>query len=479
MSALEIVSFSAPQLSSIALQNELKNSILRQEDAKITQLIAEHPQLLHAPFEDGSLPLHFAIDAHRSNIARKFMAMNTDPLTKDSNNLDTYDHAYIAGENALGVHILQNIRKQIPQTILNQVILLRIGLSLQRQQMQEVRQSLPAQTQETIAEQVNQKNSHNWTPLETALDGHKTRDFLNLLLLGADPKQKTHDGNSLLHQALFENQIDALHLLLFAGLAPNEKTKEDQTPLSIAAKAGNMQAVYLLLAYGAILTPDVAEMLANTARSHDPLHIGSADAWFFLSTGAYWLAKGLISTTNSNPYLENLPTAIHLLGATWMLYSQLPEGKQLWKKVAVVTGLLGMQVMPGCNIATQIWKTASVASSAFTGMQAVFANYATRPWQALKKCLVHTVNVTQSASLLRETAIYEYNQSELIKELYRDNSLIPEVLSEYAHWDCDNFKKLFRAESLKHHPDKNQNPEASTSQTVLNSVYRIWKNYCN
>ncbi len=402
-----------------------------------------------------------------------------DPVKKDSQGLDAFDRACIEGDNTRALGVLAGINKvNVPKTIFVEIVNLTKDFA-ERLFLDAIlkNQVTEEQIQKTLLE-VNQRDKNNKLPLEKAIEEHKPENFIELFVCGADVKQKTLAGSSLLHLAVCQQEVDIVLLLLVAGLDPNEKDDKGNTLLFYAAKQANMHIVYLLLSYGATLSSPVTDMLIQVAKGHDPLLISSADKLLFLATGAYWLAKGA-TTLSSNKYLENIPLLIHLLGSSWMLCNQLqrlnllPEAKQNWKKAVVATGVMGVQLLPATNVVMQIWKTATVAVSAFSGIKAAYNNYAHRSWQAFQKGVIHTVNTVQSLYMLKSMFAFEYSESQLFKKAH-ESAVAVDDISSYPEWNCDNYKKLFRQETLTHHPDKS----TSGMQVVLNAVNTFWKHYC-
>jgi ankyrin repeat protein len=78
-----------------------------------------------------------------------------------------------------------------------------------------------------------------------------------LLEIGANVLARLHDDSTLLHQAVLNNNVDPIKLILETiqkqGLtgAVNAKDKEGSTPLMLAAKRGRYKVAKLLLEQGA------------------------------------------------------------------------------------------------------------------------------------------------------------------------------------------------------------------------------------
>lgn len=470
------------------LQTQFYTHICTGTLKKVEQFIKKHPKLLNEPFEDGSLPLHVAIDLHKKSIARMFIKRNADAILKDSKNLDALDHAYSAGEQKIAEYLLKNITKRTPTiksrlTLLHQIVL-------------QAAQVIPREALELYAP----------FTVEFAIRKHSLEIFVILFILGKDLNSQASDGNSLLWLALSENQLEIAHLLLIAGLNPNEQDANNKSLLHIACQKGDMHAVYLLLAYGAKLSEPIVKTIEETAKSHDPLHVTASDRVYFISTIAYWLSRGAISIYPSTPYLQSLPSAIQLFGATWVLYQQLAPKTGLFAKAIAAITLTGLELLPATNIAMQAWKTTSIALSAFFAIQSAWQYSHHRPAKALQKGTIHAVNTLQSLYSLQSTIATEYASSQELQALLKCNNITTDNLAAYEsmplemrmqeiiqntntagcpplielafpNWNCDTFKKLYREEAFKHHPDKNKDG-SSTAQIVLNTAKSLWSNRC-
>ncbi|HEY8509633.1 MAG TPA: ankyrin repeat domain-containing protein [Steroidobacteraceae bacterium] len=90
-------------------------------------------------------------------------------------------------------------------------------------------------------------------PLVTAA---KAKNFDEVRsLLGARPRpdvnQRSADGTTALHWAVYHNDVDTVRRLLKAGANPNAKNDYGSTPMSEAAVVGNVEVLKLLLDAGA------------------------------------------------------------------------------------------------------------------------------------------------------------------------------------------------------------------------------------
>lgn len=492
-----MIALNLPPTQIAPLQAELYSLISTGTTKKVELFLKEHPELLNEPLATGSPPLHTAIRLRRKEIARAIIDMRADPIIKDSRNLDALEHAYIAGENALATTILKKISKTTPSISFKIAILNQIVVQI-RHLFAAENSLLPKIAVEAFIKQRDIPDEINQVPLEKAMRQQSTEKFVLLFVAGANLQVQSSEGQSLLHLALSQEQLDIAHLLLIAGLNPNEKDSSQQTLLTLAAKKGNLDAVYLLLAYGAKLDAPTKNLVQQLATAKDPLQITNSDYCYFTSTIAYWLCRGCISLYPTNTYLDSLPTAIHLLGCAWAFYQHLP--------IAHTVTLLSLEMLPATNIAIHAWKASTVALSAFFGIRSAWESSSEEPRRALQKGVVHAVNTLQSLHTLQTCIATEYASSQQIQALVncinittddiaRYESMPPETRMEqivlhsntascppllelaFPSWSCDSFKKLYREEVFKHHPDKNKDG-SSTIQIVLNAAKSLWSTRC-
>jgi ankyrin repeat protein len=96
--------------------------------------------------------------------------------------------------------------------------------------------------------------------LLTACKKNRVREALELLSSGADPNRSSRLGESPLHWAAINSNVELVHALLAAGADPNASTKSKHavgngcgtaTPLHFAASRGSIEVVELLLSNGA------------------------------------------------------------------------------------------------------------------------------------------------------------------------------------------------------------------------------------
>jgi ankyrin repeat protein len=117
---------------------------------------------------------------------------------------------------------------------------------------------------------VNAANRRRATPLHWAI--HDAAKARLLVEAGADVKAKQADGRSVLYQAAFAGNGNAvLRMLLEKGADANAATANGQTPLMAAAGRGDVEAMRLLLGRGATVdaksgTGSTALMAAATSR---------------------------------------------------------------------------------------------------------------------------------------------------------------------------------------------------------------------
>ncbi len=456
-------------------QTELKAAILSGTDEKVKRLLESDPRLTNAPFANGKLPLHVALLAHQDTICRTILLMFADPLAKDDQNLDAFDHASIAGNEGLAEAVLKSINPGVP-TIAEE--LFAIGnkdLTLKRECKHPIQ-----------------------FPLKKTITSHDLDAFLESLQAGADFRTKTEDDKPLFlsHLALQKGEVAILHKLLLIGADPNEKDKKGKTLLTCAASLGNMHAAYLLMAYGAVCTQDDLGALMSVAKSHDPLYISRRDKMLFAAGSAYWLAKGLMGPSI-------LPELIPLAAGAWSLYDSVsPTSNSLiW-----AAGLAGLELMPATNVTMQMVRTASLAFSAFTGIKAAYQQIAQAPAAAGIKCFILSANALQSMYLFTKSIGHEYSENELIKSLsachnvttddithleqYSADSRMfglpdnpqaygcqPVLERAFPGWNCNTYKALFRRASRARHPDK-AGEKSSSIQMILNQVNLFFKERC-
>jgi len=90
-------------------------------------------------------------------------------------------------------------------------------------------------------------------PLVDAAHAGNDAQALELLAAkpGADANQKSSDGTTALHWAVYRNDVGLIDRLLAAGANPNARNDYGSTPLALAAVVGNVEVIKKLLKAGA------------------------------------------------------------------------------------------------------------------------------------------------------------------------------------------------------------------------------------
>ncbi len=94
---------------------------------------------------------------------------------------------------------------------------------------------------------INRINGEGYNALMYAAESNHNFYLKQLIALGADPKI-TNMGESALHKAAYQNNIEAIEILLKAGADPNSQDVDDYTPLHAS---NSIEAATLLLKAGA------------------------------------------------------------------------------------------------------------------------------------------------------------------------------------------------------------------------------------
>lgn len=83
---------------------------------------------------------------------------------------------------------------------------------------------------------VNAVRSRGWTPLLDACSSHRgSKEMVEFLLSnGADIKAQSYDGQTALHLAVFESDLDVIQLLLARSANINARDARGRTPLALA-----------------------------------------------------------------------------------------------------------------------------------------------------------------------------------------------------------------------------------------------------
>ncbi len=344
-----------------------------------------------------------------------------------------------------------------------------------------VQEALPELTElqkKAYLDRINKRDQNGKLPLEKAIIAHDFNGFLTLLLVGADCKES---GESLLHLALKEEQMDVFQKLLMEGVAPKEKTL-----LSLAISQKNHRAFALLETYG--LKADDSEK-AHLLKAGE-ISLSTGELILFGSACAYW---GVRAFTHSE-YAANM---IHILGGTYALYTQLSHEKSLKDKVITALGLAGLEMMPVTNICMRLFRASTAILSAYRSLKQA----------APLQNVVRIVNAAQALYMLKQTSTAEFQENEKLKNVVNCRGVTvedveyldtlpdisrmewvlahPEALDcppvlerTFPGWSCENFAAQFRKASLAHHPDHNKKSDSSAIQTVLNAVRSFWRSHC-
>lgn len=99
----------------------------------------------------------------------------------------------------------------------------------------------------------NKENNNGYTPLTAHLSSNNfDKEFLNRLIANnVEVNYPDFDGNTPLHYATMNNNLNAVEYLLENGANTNVKNKDGITPLHIAVKTKNYDIVAKLLSFGA------------------------------------------------------------------------------------------------------------------------------------------------------------------------------------------------------------------------------------
>lgn len=87
--------------------------------------------------------------------------------------------------------------------------------------------------------------------LENAIKLGKLKECRQLLESGCDPNAKNKEGETMLHLAVFYNEIAIVHLLLKHGANIDAVTEKSGTAIQLAIKYKRMQCLRVLLNNGA------------------------------------------------------------------------------------------------------------------------------------------------------------------------------------------------------------------------------------
>ena len=119
---------------------------------------------------------------------------------------------------------------------------------------------------------------------------------IDFIICGANPDRKDVDGFTLLHEAVFHNQVKMVKLLLGAGANPDVqiRSRRGMTALHKATKEGYIDIVKILLSAGA--NPNIVDTV-NRSPLHYAIEYGHVDLVRILidagvhldiSKGEYW-----------------------------------------------------------------------------------------------------------------------------------------------------------------------------------------------
>ena len=83
---------------------------------------------------------------------------------------------------------------------------------------------------------------------------------------------QTHKGNTALHLAVLDGNMDVISLLVRAGADPNARNNEGETPLHFAAQVGEVRAAMFLYQAGADLNSKDDDSLSPIEWAMDTLN---------------------------------------------------------------------------------------------------------------------------------------------------------------------------------------------------------------
>ncbi|XP_065161233.1 transient receptor potential cation channel subfamily A member 1 isoform X2 [Atheta coriaria] len=172
-----------------------------------------------------------------------------------------------------------------------------------------------AQSQASLLQLLNEKDSTGCSPLHYASREGHIRSLENLIRLGACINLKNNNNESPLHFAARYGRFNTVRQLLDSEKGTfiiNESDGEGLTPLHIASKQGHTRVVQLLLNRGALLHRD--------HNGRNPLHLAAMNGYTQTIEMLYSVHSHLLDQTDKDgntalhlATMENKPNSIVLL----------------------------------------------------------------------------------------------------------------------------------------------------------------------
>ena len=360
-------------IRSVFYQNETETlckeliSAINNDNGK---LIRDRNFNVNAPlaFEDGDLPLIYAMKQRKLEAVKALLAKGADPALPDKNGLTASECAHLIGDEQLFLQILQHITQKNIESIDNAFASPEKRLEIQ-QTVDELRATYSTRSKE-YSSLVNQ-------------------------VLNDDEMSSPDDNQLIFHHAVFSGSTDLLKECLalpkYKGLI-NQADNFGRTPLHYAAALQRFDLMQVLCSANADiqakdhrgLTP--VFFIAAGADKHHPLTVDNLSSLVFLATVAMW-GTNLFLLKNID---WDIIQKINMVG-------EYAKSLQYWNSFSTWSGLLAsasldlavMYALPdNVRLTYQALKIAAVAFSALNGVSSCWKNRSLGAIAALKKAVV-------------------------------------------------------------------------------------------
>lgn len=214
-----------------------------------------HKAELDSRTQNGSTPLHVAIELGHARMAHILLAYHADPNAHDHQGRTPLHLAATLGHTELAIDLLSNDRCEV--NVQDTAGMTPLHLAVAGEQVEMVKVLLAHRAD------VAMQNTAGDTPLHEAVEHGQVAAVELLLTYQADANAGNHVGRTPLLLAAKQGWVEVTDRLLAAGAKINAKDQLGRTPLHEAAMRGHLAIAEMLLRHG-------ADMLLKDSQGRTP-----------------------------------------------------------------------------------------------------------------------------------------------------------------------------------------------------------------